>query len=75
MIEENKKRNGGVVKSDDPNDYFDVLVQPRRSQRGITPPQNKWQIDHIIPKNRGGTNIFSNASVISRKLNREKWDR
>ncbi|MBS7531595.1 hypothetical protein IC619_014010 [Hazenella sp. IB182353] len=32
-------------------------------------------MDHIIPKSRGGTNSFSNASVISRKLNREKWDR
>lgn len=73
IIEENKRLNGGTVKTDDPQaDYFDKLTKPSKSKRGVTPRQDEWQIDHIIPKDKGGTNSYKNARVISRKLNREK---
>ncbi len=75
IIEENMKRNGGIVKSDDPNDYFDILKKPQKSQSGVTPDPDEWQIDHIIPRSQGGSNSYSNARVVSRKLNREKWDK
>ena len=42
--------------------------------KGVTPPANEWQIDHVIPKSAGGTNSFSNAQVLSREENRIKWD-
>ena len=74
MLEENMKRNGGVVKSDNPNDYFETLTKPQKSQKGVTPSPDEWQFDHIIPKDKGGTNSYSNCQIVSRKFNREKWN-
>ncbi|QDX92993.1 HNH endonuclease [Brevibacillus laterosporus] len=37
-----------------------------------TPDPNEWQIDHIIPRDKDGTNSFSNAQVLTRKENRDK---
>ena len=75
IIDVNKERNGGEVKSDDPSDPFPNLVKPSKSTKGVTPPPNEWQIDHIKPKSKGGTNSYGNARVVSRYLNRLKWDK
>lgn len=75
LIEENKKRNGGVVKSDDPKDFYSRLTKAKKSTSGVTPRPDEWQIDHIIPKSKGGTNSYKNLRVISRKLNRQKSDK
>ena len=74
MLEENMKRNGGVVKSDNPNDYYVVLTKPKKSMKGVSPDPNEWQFDHIQPKSKGGTNSYSNCQIVSRKYNRKKWD-
>ena len=71
IIQQNKLNNNGVVKSDLSGQ---TLVPPQKSMKGVTPPANEWQIDHIIPKSAGGTNSFSNAQVLSREENRIKWD-
>ena len=71
IIQQNKLKNNGVVKSDLSGQ---ILVPPQKSMKGVTPPANEWQIDHIIPKSAGGTNSFSNAQVLSREENRIKWD-
>lgn len=72
IINENMKINIGVVKS-----YLSgvPLSKPKKSQRGVTPDPNEWQIDHITPKSKKGTNSFSNGQVLSRKENRDKWNK
>ncbi|NJL33335.1 MAG: hypothetical protein HC893_05085, partial [Chloroflexaceae bacterium] len=72
IIQENRVRNGGVVRSDLSGEE---LVKPQKSQKGTSPPDNEWQIDHITPKDQGGSNSYKNAQVLSRKENRAKWNR
>jgi RHS repeat-associated protein len=67
----NKEVNGGIVKSDQSGAS---LVQPEKSQRGVTPNPNEWQFDHKISKNCGGTNCSSNIQILSRQENRLKSD-
>jgi RHS repeat-associated protein len=69
VLEENQKMNNGQVKSDQSKD---ILTKPSKSQKGVKPSENEWQIDHINPKDKGGTNSYSNAQVLSRKENRIK---
>ncbi|EOF8494343.1 TPA: pretoxin [Neisseria gonorrhoeae] len=69
IIQENMNRNGGVVKSDQSGE---VLVRPKKSQKGITPPSNEWQIDHVQAKSKGDSNSYKNAQVLSRRENIKK---
>lgn len=71
IIQENMRRNGGVVRSDGDGR---VLVKLSKSVKGVTPDSNEWQIDHINPRSRGGSNSNSNAQVLSRQENRIKSD-
>lgn len=75
MLEMNMKRNDGKVMSDNPGDRYKELVKPQKSKKGVTPPQNEWQFDHIIPRDKGGTNSFTNCQIISRWYNRQKSDK
>jgi RHS repeat-associated protein len=75
IYEENRKRNGGILRDDDTGE---PLEKPQKSRRGVTPPPNEAQIDHINPRKPAdpnvppGTNSYKNAKVISRKRNRAK---
>jgi RHS repeat-associated protein len=78
VLGENRKRNGGKLISDDPNDpWYGKELQgpgPRRFA-GDKVPNNEAQVDHIVPRigpdgKPLGTNDYSNARVISAEYNR-----
>lgn len=75
IIQQNMANNGGELRSD----LDGTLLMPAsKSQKGVTPPPNEVQIDHIVAKNPAdqntpaGTNSYSNAQVLSREQNRDK---
>jgi hypothetical protein len=67
----NREKNGGVLKSEKSGD---ALVPGKQSTKGVTPPDNEAQVDHITPRAAGGDNSIDNAQILSRKENIEKSD-
>jgi hypothetical protein len=65
MIEENMRRNGGVLRCD--------VTGVRLSRLPGKP--NSVEIDHILPKSKGGSNSYSNGQITSRSYNRSKSNR
>lgn len=69
ILQENMKRNGGVIKSDASGKILDKPVQ---SQKGIKANMNQAEIDHVNAKSKGGSNSYSNAQVLSKEENLKK---
>lgn len=63
--EENMRRNGGVLR-DDLSGKKGTIYNPATDS---SKPLNALEVDHIIPKTKGGTNDFSNARLIDWKTN------
>lgn len=68
---ENADKYGGINKCE----YCNIEVEPgRKSQRGVTPPPNERQRDHIIPKSQGGDGTLANGQILCRECNLNKSD-
>ena len=50
------------------------VVPGKKSQRGVTPPTNERQFDHIHPDSLGGANDESNTQILCRRCNRDLSD-
>jgi len=86
ILAENAKRNGGVLRSDNPADPLfgkDLVAPPKgpfEPGKFPTVPDNQAQIDHLVPRigpdgKPIGTNSYGNAQVVSAKYNNMKSNR
>ncbi len=70
--QENIKNNDGEFRCAD----CDVqLVDAKKSQKGVKPPGNEAQYDHIYPKKHGGNTTSDNRQILCRDCNRKKSDK
>lgn len=71
VIEANKTQNNGNTVCESCNVE---TVPSQKSQKGISPLKNESQVDHIVPKSKGGDGSPSNGQVLCRDCNRTKSD-
>jgi 5-methylcytosine-specific restriction endonuclease McrA len=50
-------------------------VPPQQHKKGVTPPKNETQVDHVLPKAKGGTGDPGNGQVLCRDCNIKKSDK
>lgn len=48
------------------------LVKPKKSQRGVTPPKNEAQVNHIERRRNGGSGTVENSDAQCRGCNRAR---
>ena len=72
MKKANRAHNGGELRDDVTGE---LMVESQKSRRGVKPPSNEAQIDHIKPVAKGGTRTNDNLQMRTRKNNRDKWDK
>lgn len=68
---ENAAQNGGVNRC---NDCGVEVVPGKKHQKGVTPPANERQRDHIIAKANGGDGTLKNGQILCRGCNIKKSD-
>jgi RHS repeat-associated protein len=67
----NRAANGGTTVCEN----CGVQTVPgQRSVRGVSPPSNETNVDHVIPKARGGRGDPLNGQVLCRECNLKKSD-
>ena len=72
VIDANKKSNNGTTVCED---CGTGTVPAKKSEKGVSPPSNETQVDHIFPKSKGGDGSPSNGQVLCRDCNRTKSDK
>ncbi len=50
-------------------------IPGKKHERGVTPPLNETQVDHKIPRAKGGPGEVDNAQVLCRDCNLKKGDK
>ena len=55
--------------------YFDIFVWQEAKDLCVLRKKHigsEWQIDHILPVSKGGTNEYTNIQVVPAKWNKQK---
>lgn len=60
IIEKNKTKNDGKNVCEN---CGTETVKAEKSKKGISPPKNETQVDHIVPKSKGGKGKIDNGQV------------
>jgi hypothetical protein len=68
----NRAANGGTTVC---TNCGTETVPGQRSVRGVSPPSNETNVDHVIPKAHGGSGDPLNGQVLCRACNLEKRDK
>ncbi|WP_309894920.1 HNH endonuclease signature motif containing protein [Archangium sp.] len=50
-------------------------VPAQQHKKGVTPPDNETQVDHVVPKAKGGKGEPDNGQVLCRDCNLKKGDK
>jgi len=69
---ENSKRNNRELTSDKSGQKLNPSKQNIKGQKA---DMNQAEVDHIVPKSKGGTNASSNAKVVSKTENLKKGNK
>jgi hypothetical protein len=69
VIDANKQKNDGKAKCET---CGTETTKPEKSQKGVTPPKTDLQVDHKVPKSKGGSGTADNGQVLCRDCNRKK---
>ncbi|HEX5747467.1 MAG TPA: HNH endonuclease [Archangium sp.] len=69
---ENAEKNDGKNKCE----ICSVEAVPaKQHQQGVTPPKNEAQVEHVIPRAKGGEGEPDNGQVLCRDCNIKKSDK
>ena len=69
LLERNREVNGGVLRSDGDGR---ILNMPRKNLKGEKADMNQAEVDHIMPKSKGGANTNDNLQILSKEENLRK---
>ncbi|WP_164008421.1 HNH endonuclease [Pyxidicoccus trucidator] len=70
-----KQKNAQVNEGKTRCENCDVETVPaRKHEKGVTPPLNETQVDHKVPKSKGGAGEVDNGQVLCRDCNLKKGD-
>ena len=69
-------KKGRAIEQYDPNTWrYDMCGQPMRySEYGKTDSDHCWEVDHIKPMSKGGSDDLSNLQPLQWENNRRKGD-
>ena len=72
VIEENRKKNEGSTVCED---CATETVPAKKGSKGVTPPNNETNVDHVHPRSKDGDGSVENGQVLCRSCNLIKGDK